>query len=83
MEQLNHRYTIKDDKVYDADTQTELSQEEIWFMHNLLVERIVKLENRLKEKDELLKETLRVNEHLSRNLIRLEDELLECRNAKG
>ena len=73
MEQLNHRYTIKDGKVYDADTQTEVSQREICLLLNFLFERVVELENRLKEKDELLRKTLTVNDNLTKRLLESED----------
>ena len=64
---------------------TDTAKDKLYSEYNLdeIVELLNWYDKRLKEKDELLKETLRVNEHLSRNLIRLEDELMECRNAKG
>ena len=73
MEQLNHRYFIKDDKVYDAGTQTEVSQKEVCLLLTFLLERVVELENRLKEKDDLLKKTLTVNDNLTKRLLESED----------
>ena len=85
MEQLE-RFT--DDGIEEIENQSftdNVTGKTYWIDNGLdeIVELLNWYDKRLKEKDELLKETLRVNEHLSRNLIRLEDELMECRNAKG